>query len=326
MRKLLLNTSAIATIAALTAGTAVADVSITGATEFRYLDRTSSQATLAGSSMVTDSEIKFSFTNKTDNGLTVNYTVEMLSDGGDTTIDESSFSVAGGFGKFVFGNNDDATDTYAMSAQDLIAEEESATVASSSISTNTDIADASDNAKVAYHMPAMMGVTAGVSYEDSGAGTSNANISAVGARYATEFNGMGLTLAGAYSNTEASTENTVDTNYGVKIVNGKVSASLATSSKNSLDEDVTATGVSASYALNSDVTLGIYSMGSSDSDDDKEEYKKAGIEVQYKIASGLTAVVNLDDYEYTAATTPDSTGTSVSDNGTTTKFTLKAAF
>ena len=58
------------------------------------------------------SEIKFSFTNKTDSGLTIGYTVELDSDAADTAIDESSLSISGGFGKVVLGQNDGAGDNY----------------------------------------------------------------------------------------------------------------------------------------------------------------------------------------------------------------------
>ncbi len=44
MRKLLLNSTALATVAAMSAGVAVADVSISGGTEFRFLDRGSNIA------------------------------------------------------------------------------------------------------------------------------------------------------------------------------------------------------------------------------------------------------------------------------------------
>ena len=92
MRKLLLNSTAIATVAALTSGAAIADVSITAATEWSYGTRTSAITSQEGTSFDTDSEITFAFTNKTDSGLTIGYIVELGSDDTDTAIDnELSF-------------------------------------------------------------------------------------------------------------------------------------------------------------------------------------------------------------------------------------------
>ena len=101
MRKLLLNSTAIATVAALTSGAALADVSITAATEWSYGSRTSAITSQEGTSFATDGNILFSFTNKTDSGLTIAYVVDVDADDTDTAIDESSLSISGGFGKVV---------------------------------------------------------------------------------------------------------------------------------------------------------------------------------------------------------------------------------
>jgi len=65
LRKLLLNSTAIATVAALTSGVALADVSITAETAWSYNSRTSAIDSQEGTSFDTDSEITFAFTNKT---------------------------------------------------------------------------------------------------------------------------------------------------------------------------------------------------------------------------------------------------------------------
>ena len=58
--------------------------------------------------------------------------------------------------------------------------------------------------------------------------------------------------------------------------------------------------------------------------DTAEEYTASGVELQYTIAAGLKAYINVDDYEYTAATSGGQTTTS--DSGTNSKLTLKATF
>jgi hypothetical protein len=81
MRQLLLNSTAIATVAALTASVAVADVSISATTEYKYESRSSQKTSLDGTQGISTSEIVFKFSNKTDSGLTVGYVAELTSTG-----------------------------------------------------------------------------------------------------------------------------------------------------------------------------------------------------------------------------------------------------
>ena len=87
MRKLLLGTTAIAAAATLTANAALADVSISGAYEFYYQSRSSNQGnTVDGTSTDTDSEIKVTFSNQTDSGLSLSFVSELGTDEGDTMV------------------------------------------------------------------------------------------------------------------------------------------------------------------------------------------------------------------------------------------------
>jgi len=104
MRKLLLGTTALAAAATLSAN-ALADVSLSGYYEWKYQSRSSTVAANDGTSMASDSEIKFAFSNKTDSGLDISMAVEMTSDDTDSQIDESSLSIAGGFGRIVLGGD-----------------------------------------------------------------------------------------------------------------------------------------------------------------------------------------------------------------------------
>ena len=80
MRKLLLGTTALAAAATLSANVAVADVSISGYYEWKYQSTSSDITANDGTTFSSDSEIKFSFTNKTDSGLTLGLVTEMLAD------------------------------------------------------------------------------------------------------------------------------------------------------------------------------------------------------------------------------------------------------
>ena len=71
MRKLLLGTTALAAAATLSANAALADVSLSGYYEWSYSSVGSDIAANDGTSFGSDSEIKVSFTNKTDS---VSYT------------------------------------------------------------------------------------------------------------------------------------------------------------------------------------------------------------------------------------------------------------
>jgi len=333
MRKLLINSTALATVAALTASVtaltasvAVADVSISASTEFKYISRSSQVTATDGTETKSDSEIKFKFSNKTDSGLTIGYVVELQSDGGNTAIDESSFSIEGGFGKVVLGENDGVGENFGIAASDLVAEEERDSVASARISTSTDIDGMSGNAiKVAYFLPAMGGLTAGISFADSG-NTSGKDTTSYGAHYTMDAGGNKITVGGATSTTEAATTDTDSQNLGVKVVSGNLTVIASQGSFEAVDEDRNGNGLAASYKLANGVTLGAFTMTSEDDSDAGEEYTASGIEAQYVIAAGLTAVVGVTDYEYKVGTNADTDMSSVSDSGTTTALTIKASF
>jgi hypothetical protein len=326
MRKLLLGTTALVASGALLANAAVADVSISAATEWSYSSRSSNVTANDGTTFGTDSEIKFSFTNKTDSGLSIGYVVELESDDTNTDINESSLSISGGFGKVVLGENDNVGDNYGVASTDLPSEESSPTVASASIGTSTDIGNAEGDAnKIAYHLPAMGGLTVGASFADSGA-VGSSDSTAFGFRYAMDAGGTAVTLGGATSTTENATKDKDYQNLGIKIVSGNLSFIASQSSYEADDEDIESTGAAISFTMANGMVLVAHTMKSEDDLDAGEEYTKSGVELQYKVAAGLTAVINVDDYEYTAATTPDATGTSTADSGTVSKLTIKASF
>ena len=74
------------------------------------------------------------------------------------------------------------------------------------------------------------------------------------------------------------------------------------------------------------VTLGAFTLSTDDNMDVGEEYDASGVEASYTIASGLTAVVGITEYDYKVATSQDSDMSAVADSGTTTALTIKASF
>ena len=322
MRKLLLGTTALAAAATLSANAALADVSISGSYEWSYNSRSSNQATLDGTSFGSDSEIKFTFTNKTDSGLTIKAVSELEADAdGTSTMDEQSISISGGFGTIKLGNDDSVGDNFGIEAEDLIAEESTPNGAGATVSTDTDITPASgDSNKVSYYLPAMGGLTAGVSHTTTVTGASDST--EYGLRFTTEAAGSKITLGAATGTTDNSTKDIDSQNIGVRIDSGNISVILAQGTYEANDEDREANGASISYKVGNGMTIGAYTMESDDALDAGEEYSKSGVEVQYAIASGLTAVVTVDDYEYKVGTG----GSGTADSGTNSKLTIKASF
>jgi len=326
LRKLLLNTTALATAVAVTSNSAFADISISADTSWTYLSRSSNVTSNDGTSFGTDSEIKFSFTNTTDNGLKIGYVVELESDDTDTAINESSLSIEGGFGKLILGGNDSVADDYAISADDLAGESEAPTVASASIGTSTDIElSDGDSNKVSYHLPVMGGLTGGASFTDSGE-VGSTDTTSFGFNYELEAGGNTVTLGASTSTSEATTTDTDAQIIGLKVMSGNLTFVASQTAYEAVDEDIETTGAGVSYQMTNGMVLAAYTMKSEDDLDAGEEYTKSGVELQYTISNGLTAYINVDDYEYKAATNPDATGTSTTDSGTTSKLTIAASF
>jgi hypothetical protein len=347
MRKLLLGTTALAAAAALSANAALADISISGYYEWKYQSTSSDITANDGTTFGSDSEIAFKFSNKTDSGLDLGLTVEMYSDGGDTTIDESSLSIAGGFGKLVLGQNDGVGDNYGVASTDLPAEEIYAGVGSDNDMTlvNADINGlSSDSNKISYHLPAMGGLTAGVSFMNSGAAGS-ADSTEFGAKYSMNAGGAAVTIGYASGSTEAASQDTDSTVMGVKVSSGNITAAVsqatyeaagtaavaqvngsananfvaAVPATDASDEE--SIGAAVSFKVNDATTVTVHTAETDDGLK-TESYSNSGIEVAYTIASGLTAYINVEDYDYKKGNSANNTDNS----GTASKLTLKATF
>ena len=330
MRKLLLGTTALAAAATLTANAALADVTISGSYEFKYLSRSSNTASLDGTTMTHgDTDMVVNFTNKTDSGLDLTFRYDIgavgSTDGGGLTIDEASLAIAGGFGKIVLGMDDDAADSYNIDEMDLIAEEPGATITSSSISTSSAISS-DDAMKVAYHLPAMGGLTAGISHTDRSA-AGGTDTTSYGAKYSMDAAGASITLGYAAVQDENATQDVDMENMGMKIVSGDVSVIISQGGYEASDEDRENQGASISYKMPNGMTIGAFTFKSEDDLDAGEEYTGAGAEVQYNIASGLKATITVVDYDYKVTdSTHEATTALNADSGTMTQLTIGASF
>ena len=326
MRKLLLGTTALAAAASLSANAALADVSIGGMIEWSYNSRSSNQATLDGTSFTQDSDYQINFSNKTDSGLTLGMRVDYNTDAASDN-DETSLSISGGFGKVVLGQDDNIVDAYNIDESDLIEEDEAPGVSSMSISTSSSIhIGDGDNNKIAYHLPAMGGLKAGVSFTDGGAGNTATDTTGYGAQYSMSAGGAAVTLGYSQSSTENSNQDIDSNNMAMKVVSGDISLIVSSSKYEANDEDRDNQGASISYNMPNGLKIGAYTFKSEDDSDAGEEYQRSGAEVVYTIASGLKAVINVDDYEYKLGTNADAGLATQSDSGTNSSLTIKASF
>ena len=322
MRKLLLGTTALAAAATLTANAALADVSISGAFEWSYNSRSSNIAANDGTVFGTDSSITIGFTNKTDSGLDIAYTQSMDTDNEVFGNAENSLSIGGGFGTIILGHNDAAADAYIQDESDLIAEDSAPVQAAAAIGTSSSMALAQgDNNKVTYHLPAMGGLTAGVSHYDSGE-TGATDATSMGAKYSLAAAGAAITLSYATSTTDNATQDIDSSTMGMKVVSGDISMLISQGAYEASGADYDNMGASISYKMPNGMTIGAYTFDSENDKSAGEEYSRSGAEVQYTIASGLTAVINVDDYDYKKG----ANGTTVNDSGTNSRLTIKASF
>ncbi len=109
---------------------------------------------------------------------------------------------------------------------DLIAEEPAPSLhASASIGSSSSISS-DDAMKVAYHLPAMGGLTAGISHTDRSA-AGGTDTTAYGARYSMDAGGAAITLAYAAVQDENSTQDVDMENMGLKVVSGDISIVLS---------------------------------------------------------------------------------------------------
>jgi hypothetical protein len=318
MRKYLLSTSALAG-AALLSSAALADLSITGSVEFEYSDSDSNIAANDTKGMASNNEIYVDFTNKTDSGLIISYGVDIDGDAGGLT-DDNQLSVSGGFGKIVMGQTDGVSDTMSVTAQGLIAEETDGTATGGTVIKDSGPTPTGNADRVSYTLPAMGGLTAGVSYKEA----DTASVTEYAVNYTMEAAGSTITVGHTGATQEVANAQDLDTtNTGVSVTMGALSVTISNGSSESAGEDLNGNGVGAKYTLGNGLTLAAVTFKSEDDIDTGEEYSVNHYEAIYPIASGLSAVITVSDFDYEGGTSGNG-GTD--ENGTITTLNIKASF
>ena len=331
MRKLLLGSTALAAAASLSTNVVLADVSVSGSYEFTYQSQDSG-ITSEGSSFdqfTNDSDVKFSFTNKTDSGLTIGMHVVM--EGGNE--DESNMTISGGFGKLQLGADDGAGDQLTRTAHDLVGPDAlndggGAVLGSGNLADdNADlINDVNDQNAITYILPTMGGLTVGATYRDAGSGTANNDDETV--------------VAAKYAFTSGAVKGAI--HYGTNNIGGTTQGAGSLNS-NSMALDVSTGPFRAVIAkAESDVTTAIttevtdygiqYNVGNGltlaavgtqvEENTGGESSDITTVSAKYNIASGLDAFITYHDYDYEDGTT----ATTADDDGSWTSVTIKATF
>ena len=330
MRKLLLTSSALVAAASISSY-AVADVSVTGAFEWAYASTSSNVTATDGDSQGTNNELTIKFTNKTDSGLTVTGVYDIDADA--STIDESWLSIGGGFGTVKLGKDVGANDDFGIGEHDLIDEDLSVVMGSSSIVTNSGETGAADTTKINYTTPAMGGFRAGYSVYDSGTAAQSQDQIAMGAEYTMPMAGGSLMIRYNKQTTDGTTATeTEGTNYGVKLTMGAITA-IASKGESTIGsgtgqtDDRNASGLGIKYDLGGGMTIAATTMKAEDDKDvsgtQNEEYSANLAEVVYTVAPGLKAKVTYLDYDYKKG---GESAAASNDSGSKTQLTISASF
>ena len=305
MRKVLLATTALVAVT----GVASADVSISAYHEMHYSEISDDQTTSVDGAFSDSQDIYFSFSESADNGLSFGLDVTLGVDGGDDAsgyTDEAKSYISGDFGTIVMGSEDAADFLMRVGHNNGMANTASggdAWVAfdyanGGAVSAPTGVqAGKDDGLKVIYKSPSLAGFSFAASWDDGGTGE---NDTAIGVKYATEMNGVGVTIgAGVYDSGE-STDTAEKANAGIALSMGDLSVGYnQSSSKTGTTVDYQATQVGVRYALNDDVTIGGgYTKGDDDiSTGDEVEIVELGVE--YSIAPGLGFNLGYGSFEVT---------------------------
>jgi len=318
MRKILLASTALVAVGSVAAH--AADLTITGASDWHYIsyDNASSSGASNGTLVDYDNDIDFKFTDTTDNGLTLTFGVGMS----ESATDDQYLSIAGDFGTIKLANSEGYADT-AM-------DESVADNYSSLNSTNAGLqmgSHAGDlgTSTVMYTLPAMSGLTIGVSHQDGGVTTKgdNTTFSAVYSAAVASGTVKGQLISGATDDTGAA-GNTAGTDYQTIALRAslgdfQLTGSQHTKSDNGNTYDLTNNIFDVKYTGIDGISMSAFSISGDDGKQSSYDFSQNAASVSYTIATGLTASVTITDTEVT-----NTSGTKSNDDATV--LNIKATF
>ena len=228
MRKVLLATTA---LVAMSVTAAQADLSISGVMEFDYTN-TDDVVEVAR-----DGNLTITASSTADNGITYGVTVNNHIDLANAAAEDAFISVSGDFGKFTFGNNDNAAENMDSSLGKNMDIHSSGAQASTST-----VADSTYDDAISYYSPKVNGFAVGYSLQPESSGSSS---------YIVTYSGNGIHAHFAGNDADARQMGVSFSMSGATIAVGSGDDGSASNSKS--------TDIGVKYALNDTTTLGMMS-------------------------------------------------------------------
>jgi hypothetical protein len=327
MRKVLFATTALATAAgALTV--ANADVSISGAQEWRYISISDDYTSRSSDTDFTaDTDVTISFSTTTDSGLTLGMTSNISETAGGTTTS----SISGDFGTITVSEG--STAVHAAGSYDVTSVgiagghgdisyslvNSSGTAVTAVELDEAQIDDTSSGAVIMYHSPSYGGFSFGVGTSHLTTSDDNTSMS-MGAKYSGAMGDVSYTIG--YATYDGVGANTKGSHVGANISWDAVTFGVGSSSnETSASSKKETLSYSVNYAVSDDVTVNI---GRSNSENKMGtsadlEASNTTIGVAYSVAPGLTASMSSHSIEYKS-------GGSVNNDGTVVQAEIKMSF
>jgi len=314
MRKILLASTALVAFGTVAAN--AADVTISGATDWHYInyDNTSNSGAQNGSYIDHDSDVDFKFTTTTDNGLTLTFATGLS----ETGSDDNNLTIAGDFGSLkLIGDGEGLAD----SAMDETVADNFSTLSpglgmhGSDLNANT----------IMYTLPSMAGLTLKVHHQDAGVSTKGDNTAFL-AEYSADISGGSVKAQYISSSTDdtgasGNQGGTDSTSMGLRfsLSDVQVTASQHTKSINTNAYDYKNDVIDVKYTGIEGLSISAFSLSGGDDKNTSYDFNQSAASITYTIASGLTASVTMTDSEVT-------TSGGVKSNDDATVLNIKATF
>jgi len=296
MRKILLASTALVAFGTVAAN--AADVTISGATDWHYInyDNTSNSGAQNGSYIDHDSDVDFKFTTTTDNGLTLTFATGLS----ETGSDDNNLTIAGDFGSLkLIGDGEGLADS---------AMDETVADNFSTLSPGLGMHGADLNANtIMYTLPSMSGLTVKVHHQDAGVSTKGDNTAFL-AEYSTDISGGSVKaqyISSATDDTGASGNQTgtESTSMGIRFAlsDFQVTASQHKKSINTSAYEYKNDVLDVKYTGIEGISISAFTLSGGDEKNTSYDFNQSAASITYTIASGLTASVSMTDSEVTTS-------------------------
>jgi hypothetical protein len=315
MRKVLLTTTALVALGGVSAASAV---DISGSYAFTYTDTSNTGGSadapeVSGDSFGNDTNIDFTNSITTDNGLTFGILVRLDSeeDSGNQAfaVEDQGLTIDGDFGRIMMGQTDgivDGMDNFMTSSNMM---EIGATTTNNALNNNTAVPDNEGAGKVGYRSPNINGFQFGFSTEDGGAGaTANDDVTS----YIVTYNFMDMATLG-YAAAEDPDDNNAGadtdyTQYGIGADVGPFFISVAKGTEKvkaagggADTSKVDTTDMEIQYGVNDATNLYALIVDSEDKTGTNvgDKFEGTTIGLTYSIAPGVTFLYEYNDGDFT---------------------------